>query len=552
MPAFTMRRETNAFRRQRPGRTYNAHFVSRMCLLTSLVAVVSSFRPLTDPRTTRRITTTAFLKMPRSERVILYQSSQAQSNNNLNNANNLSRGKKRKVTPQEKKRGRGLPAAVTYQGMAKHDLLTRDQDQALGRAIQKATTVQNKLRDYLEAKRDELANRAAEQQESEEEWFALMGRGSSWQIATDEEEEEEDLSSLSVFDSDAWRYQQQSSVDFENILQATEQRHVMNKSVMLQDAEWDILSEDEIQKVVGMSRMQVESVLLEGAVARDTLVRSNVRLVVGIARKWCKNAARGSTSLKEAFAGSWDRPSLDEVIQEGLVGLITAADKYDPERNLRFTTYATFWVTNGVRRCFNAASTPSVRVPVMYYETRTKFKTAIRDYHLAGEKVPPLEQIAKEIGVAPKRLQSILRSTRTATSIDAPSMPGRMMSAGKAGSSDTGEEITVGDTLADDAALPEDCVELSFLRQSLEMAMANELAPFERDVLRLRLGLDDGVTRSCREVAEACGGLMTTNEVNKTEKKAFSKLRSPHSLASYKLLAYLDFAGIDSSTTLLD
>ena len=478
--------------------------------------------------------------------------SNSNSNNNNNNVRSAPRDKKRRVAAEKKMTNRGLPFAVTYQGMVDHDLLTRDQDQSLGRAIQRAAKVQNKLRDYLEAKRDELANRAAEQQESEDEWFALMGKGRSRPFAADPDEGDDDLSSLSVFDADAWQYQQQSPLDLDNILEQTEQQHVLNKSTMLQDAEWDILSEDEIQRLLGMSRIQIESILMEGAVARDTLVRSNVRLVVDIARKWCKQAARGGISMKQAFAGSWDRPSLDEVIQEGLLGLITAADRYDPERNLRFTTYATFWVKNKVRLCFQTASTPSVRVPANYYLIRSRFKAAVRNYHLAGERVPPVEQIADEIGVTAKRLQGILRATRPAVSMDAPYMSNGYTSAGKSGGNDASDEITLGDTLADDAALPEDCVELSFLRQSLEMAMANELAPFERDVLRLRLGLDDGVPRTFREVAEACGGLMTTQEVNRAEKKAFSKLRSPHSLASYKLLAYLDFAGIDSSTTLLD
>lgn len=97
-------------------------------------------------------------------------------------------------------------------------------------------------------------------------------------------------------------------------------------------------------------------------------------------------------------------------------------------------------------------------------------------------------------------------------------------------------------------AHPEDQVELSFLRQSLENAMAAELSPHERDVLRLRLGLDDGETRTAREVAEMCGGNLSLSEVRLAERRAYRKLRAPHSLAHYQLIAFLDFAGIDQSS----
>jgi DNA-directed RNA polymerase sigma subunit (sigma70/sigma32) len=97
-------------------------------------------------------------------------------------------------------------------------------------------------------------------------------------------------------------------------------------------------------------------------------------------------------------------------------------------------------------------------------------------------------------------------------------------------------------------AHPEDQVELSFLRQCLENAMASELSPHERDVLRLRLGLDDGVSRTVREVVEVCGGNISTSEVRLAEQRAYKKLRTPYSLQHHQLIAFLDFAGIDQSS----
>ena len=75
--------------------------------------------------------------------------------------------------------------------------------------------------------------------------------------------------------------------------------------------------------------------------------------------------------------------------------------------------------------------------------------------------------------------------------------------------------------------------------------MATELSPHERDVLRLRHGLDDGVSRSVREVAELCGGSLSLTDVRTTEMRAFRKLRSPFSIHTNHLLDFLDYVGAD-------
>lgn len=86
---------------------------------------------------------------------------------------------------------------------------------------------------------------------------------------------------------------------------------------------------------------------------------------------------------------------------------------------------------------------------------------------------------------------------------------------------------------------PEELVELSFLRQSLENALATELSPHERDVVRLRLGLDDGKTRTAKEVAAICGDMIKAEHVRRAEKRAFQKLSSPSSLYQHHLHEYL-------------
>ena len=78
--------------------------------------------------------------------------------------------------------------------------------------------------------------------------------------------------------------------------------------------------------------------------------------------------------------------------------------------------------------------------------------------------------------------------------------------------------------------------------------MAAELSPHERDIIRLRLGLDDGQTRTIKEVVKECGGSVSVNDVRSAERRAFKKLRSPNSLYAHNLLAYFEIAGIDLDT----
>jgi len=141
-----------------------------------------------------------------------------------------------------------------------------------------------------------------------------------------------------------------------------------------------------------------------------------------------------------------------------------------------------------------------------------------------------------------KRLRSALAVTRTLISVDAvlPSMSRTSKGSGAGEGGSDHRELTLCDTLSCPEPPPEHFVELSILRQCLENAMASELSPYERDIIRLRLGLDDGKTRTAREVAEFCGGVVSQDDVRTTEKKAFKKLRSPNTMHAHTLYSFLD------------
>lgn len=300
------------------------------------------------------------------------------------------------------------------------------------------------------------------------------------------------------------------------------------------------------------TQAQIDVILERGHRAKQTLIVHNLKLVSGIAKKWAlmtHNNNREYTS--NAFEGSLTRPSLQEAIQEGIVGLSKAADRYEPDRNWKFSTYATYWITASIRTCYSRASTGhAMRLPSQYYETLGKYKSLLKEQYHNNLRAPPLEDLASEMNINLSRLQQIIRLTQPPLSLDSPSRA--FASAGKSGIADQSDGILGDNIIMDNEDDPEALVERSLLRQALEHALATELAPHERDVVRLRLGLDDGVTRTCRRVAEECfQGRLRTVDIQVTWNRALKKLRSPQALSQYQWLSYLELCDVDQETVSL-
>ena len=162
-------------------------------------------------------------------------------------------------------------------------------------------------------------------------------------------------------------------------------------------------------------------------------------------------------------------------------------------------------------------------------------------YKETGGASMPILDAANALGLTVDRLRFVLKSTEPLISLDSPIPQGAMPSqAGKAGGPATSSgDAAVGDYMSCKEPLPEDRVEVSFLRQCLENALSSELSPHERDVVRLRYGLDDGKTRTVKETSKML--TVTASQVRHAENSAFRKLRSPHSVHTYNLFGYLEY-----------
>jgi RNA polymerase sigma factor (sigma-70 family) len=464
-------------------------------------------------------------------------------------------------------------ASFRYESL-RHSLLTKQEELRLGRQLRRALQVQQKVDELLERKELQRLERLQAESldedvftmEEELEDFLWRTQRTSESRQTqsghyirdydmfdddgrirgfDEDDDEDDLLGLSVY-----------GINEANALQEFDSRSVVTRGSNSFGIADIALSDQEIREHLGIDggHKELSKILVEGALAKEQMIKCNIRLVMNIARKWMTRSNIGGDSNKAyVLMGSWTKPSLDEVVQEGILGLAKAAERFDPERNLKFSTYATYYITNEVRLAFQRATTGCLRVPSNYILIRNKYEKLVKEHYQQTGKGLDLAVAAEKLQYPMERLNFILRSTRPLLQLDGPVPMALASSAGKAGSNlgSYGVPPSFADTLECMEPSPEAVLERSLLRQCLENALANELSPHERDVLRLRHGLDDGVSRSVKEVVESCGGMMSPAEIRRAEFRAYSKLRTPTSLHNRRLLGFAaEFASFDPSESL--
>ncbi len=259
----------------------------------------------------------------------------------------------------------------------------------------------------------------------------------------------------------------------------------------------DLLSADE--------ELDLAKRMMEGdTAAKERLTQANLRLVVSIAKRY---VGRGLLLL--------------DLIQEGNLGLIKAVEKFDYRKGYKFSTYATWWIRQAITRAI-ADQARTIRIPVHMVETINKLMREQR--HLLQEfgREPTIDELAKALNMSPEKVNETLKVALEPVSLETP-----------IGEED---ESHLGDFIPDnDAPAPPEAASQLLLKEQL-MEVLDTLNEREREVLKLRYGLDGGRTRTLEEVGQAFD--VTRERIRQIEAKALRKLRHP--TRSKKLKDYLD------------
>ncbi|PNG93400.1 RNA polymerase principal sigma factor HrdD [Streptomyces malaysiensis] len=241
----------------------------------------------------------------------------------------------------------------------------------------------------------------------------------------------------------------------------------------------------------GASREELEAIAAEGARAKDIFIRSNLRLVVAVARRYPRSGL----------------PLLD-LIQEGNAGLVRAVEKFDYTKGFKFSTYATWWIRQAITRSI-ADQSRTIRLPVHLVEELGRIRRVQREFNREHGREPEHAEIAEELGSTMERVSDVLDWARDPVSLNM--------------SVDDEGETQFGDLLEDTSAVSPEQSVMTLLRSEELEGLIGRLDDRTASIIKARYGIDDGRERTLTEVGKQHG--LTRERIRQIEKHALLELK---------------------------
>ncbi|QES48715.1 RNA polymerase subunit sigma [Streptomyces venezuelae] len=239
------------------------------------------------------------------------------------------------------------------------------------------------------------------------------------------------------------------------------------------------------------AREELEAIAAEGERAKEIFIRSNLRLVVAVARRYPRSGL----------------PLLD-LIQEGNAGLVRAVEKFDYAKGFKFSTYATWWIRQAITRSI-ADQSRTIRLPVHLVEELGRIRRVQREFNRENGREPEHAEIAAELDSTEQRVGDVLDWARDPVSLNM--------------SVDDEGETQFGDLLEDTSAISPEQSVLSLLRSEELEDLIGKLDQRTASIIKMRYGIEDGRERTLTEVGKQHG--LTRERIRQIEKHALLELK---------------------------